>query len=204
MEEYKPLIWIWIGIAAIFSLWSIVRGWIRKAYLEGMQEAATRMIIGVSGHYEKRNEPIPERVAAAVDRTKKALDKKDLKVAAREYGFGCGFLGEEMGLACYHRGFEEGRQWTGPRGDDIRLDLTGAEVVNIAFLAHLGFEQMLFTKELQFNDEADAEKASAAIRKVERVRPAGTFDESDPYAQATNRMQMIWERYRPLPEETQA
>ena len=60
---------------------------------------------------------------------------------------------------------------------------------------------MLWDKTLKFNDEADAVQASHSIRKLERVRPADMQDASEPYAQATNRSMMIWERYRSAPAQ---
>jgi hypothetical protein len=47
-----------------------------------------------------------------------------------------------------------------------------------------------------FKDEKDAEQASEAIRKLERVMPNEYKDESDPYAQAFNRSTMTWQRFQ--------
>jgi hypothetical protein len=77
------------------------------------------------------------------------------------------------------------------------VDLSEREVLNLAFLAHIGFEKMIGREgpKREFDDEQDAERASEAIRQLERHKPKDAVDESDPYAQAFNRQTMIWDRW---------
>jgi hypothetical protein len=70
-------------------------------------------------------------------------------------------------------------------------------LVNIGWLAHYGFEHMMWGTDTSFtfNDAKDAEEATHAIRKLERHLPEEYRHPDDPHAQAVNRQFMIWERW---------
>jgi hypothetical protein len=75
-----------------------------------------------------------------------------------------------------------------PREGEIRIDLTTKELVNICWLAHFGFKNMIKDESYYaFNDARDAEEATHAIEKIERHRPEDYRDPDDRYAQAINR-----------------
>lgn len=191
------------GIIIFIVLWQVlvVAHYHERGRLQGIREACDRMIRGVSRHYEVVGQPIPENVAKAVDTMMDRVNaRKTWKEKNEIYLPLIWALGDEMGKACVASGIEIGEFGTNPRDGEIRIDLTAREIVNLSFLAHLGFEKMItgyagMSGDISFNDEADAEQATEAIRKLERNRPKEMRDESDPYAMAFNRQTMIWDRY---------
>lgn len=191
------------GIIVFIVLWQVlvVAHYHERGRLQGIREASDRMIRGVSRHYEVVGQPIPENVAKAVDTMRERVDAlTEWKKKNETYLPYLYTLSDEMGKACVASGIEIGGNRADPRDGETRVDLTAREIVNLSFLAHLGFERMIIgyagmSGDISFNDEADAERATEAIRKLERNRPKEMRDESDPYAMAFNRQAMIWDRY---------
>jgi hypothetical protein len=94
-------------------------------------------------------------------------------------------LGNALGMAAWQAGCEAGQQDANPpRGrDSDRPD--DQELVNISWLSHYAFKQMIWGKDtaFTFKDEKDAEEATYAIGKFERRFPESHRDLDDPYAQ---------------------
>jgi hypothetical protein len=157
-----------------------------------MKIATDAMIRGIGHHYERQNEPLPEDVEKAIDDMKARVARhKNDRDRAEQYVYSARTLADAMGQACVNHGIEIGQHWSQPTGGDIRVDLSEREVLNLAFLAHMGFERMIG----EFADEQDAERASQAIEQLERRKPKDAVDQSDPYAQSFNRQTMIWRRW---------
>jgi hypothetical protein len=187
-----------IGIGLLIGATSVIRGWLAKARLNGMKKVADAMIRGISHHYEQQDEPLPPEVDKAIDELNALVARqKDDRGRAEQYAIGARILADAMGQACVSRGFQSGQHWSEPTGGDTRVDLSEKELLNLAFLAHMGFEKMIGWggSELEFDDEQDAERASEAIRQLERHKPKDAIDESDPYALAFDRQTMIWRRW---------
>jgi hypothetical protein len=169
----------------------VVRGRLASARFNGMKIVADAMIHGISHHYKRENEPLPEEIKKAIEdmNTRVAQQKNDRDrdvyiVRART-------LADAMGQACVKRGFESRHRGSEPTGSNIRVDLSAREVLDLAFLAHQGFEKMIG----KFDDERDAERASEAIWQLERHKPKDAIDERGPHAQAIDRQTMIWARW---------
>ncbi|QOZ66406.1 hypothetical protein [Bradyrhizobium arachidis] len=194
MSDNQTTFAVLFGIMMVFATVSLVRGWRASARLAGMREAVTDLSRTCSHHYEEKGEDLPQKVIEALDYMKRALAQKDVHTRCRLYLTGAAMLGDAMGLAAWHKGFEAGQELMDARDGETRIDLKRQEILDIAYMAHLGFEQMISDPE-GFKDEDDAERASSAIRKIERHKPADTVDESDPYAMAFNRSTMIWQRW---------
>jgi len=180
------------GVCFVIATGIVVRGWLARARFNGMKIVADEMIHGSSRHYKRENEPLPEEI-------KKAIDDMNTRVARERterdrgdvYIVGARLLADAMGQACVKRGFESRDRGSEPTGSNIRVDLSAREVLNLAFLAHQGFEKMIG----KFDDEQDAERASEAIWQLERHKPKDAIDERGPHAQAINRQTMIWARW---------
>lgn len=191
------------GAVIFFVLWQVlvVAHHHERGRLQGIREASDRMIRGVSRHYEVVGQSIPEDVAKAVDTMMDRVNaRKTWKEKNETYLPYLFTLGDEMGKACVASGIEIGEYRADPREGETRIDLTSREIVNLSFLAHLGFEKMIVGRggafgDISFNDEADAEQATNAIGKLERYKPKEMRDPTDPYILAFNRQTMIWDRY---------
>jgi hypothetical protein len=190
-----------LGTFAVVGLVGVVSG-AREVFargrLQGMRGAMYEITRGVSSHYEHEGKDIPERVAKCVDETKNMVGKaKTVQQKCEAYRINFWSLGNVMGEAAWQDGFEEGQRFTDPRDGEIRVDLTSKELVNIHWLAHYGFENMIWNKDgpFTFKDENDAERATHAIERLETNMPKQYRDEDDPYAQSFNRQTMIWDRW---------
>jgi hypothetical protein len=188
---------IMIGIGMVWGIVALVRSWLARARLQGTQLVVENLARQCSFSYEHADQELPKPVSKALDYLAGALKRDSAPKRCDAYVTGAGLLGDAMGNAASQRGFERGQQWTDPRVGEIRVDLTERDVVNLAILSHLGFRQMIDSGDAyNFKDEKDAEQASEAIRKLERLMPEEYRDPSDPYAQAFNRSTMTWQRFQ--------
>jgi hypothetical protein len=191
-----------IGIIAAILLAAAVisaaRGIFARGRLQGIEEAIYELARGVSAHYEQEGEPIPERVGKCIDEMKARVAKAG-GAQAKCHAFKVHFwdLGNVMGEAAWQNGFEAGQRFTDPRESEIRVDLPLKELMNIRWLAHFGFENMVGNQDgpFTFKDEKDAEEATHAIERLEFYIPKERRDPSDPYALSFNRQTMIWNRW---------
>jgi hypothetical protein len=182
-----------VAAAIVVMRWVYVWG-----HLIGIRETLFEVTRGVSTHYERKGEEIPETVAKAVDDMKAYVAKAKTAAAKCEaYRAHLWRLGDVMGGAAWGQGFEAGQRWTAPSDGEIRVDLTLKELRNLCWLAHFGFENMMWQTDgsFTFSDQKDANEATRAIEALERCTPDADRDPSDPYALAFNRQTMIWERW---------
>jgi hypothetical protein len=196
MDSNHIIFAVIFGVFLLIAAASVVRGWLATARLNGMKIVADAMIRGIGHHYERQNEQLPEEVEKAIDDMKARVARhKNDRYRAEQYVYSSRMLADAMGQACVNHGIEIGRHWSEPMSGNIRVDLSEREVLNLAFLADMGFERMIG----RFADEQDAERASQAIEQLERHKPKDTVDQSDPYAQSFNRQTMIWNRWPKKP-----
>jgi hypothetical protein len=186
-----------VGIVVLVEPW---RGRHQKGRVAGIQETMREITRGISQHYEHQGQDLPERVTKAVDEMKERVAKAaTVKEKCNAYEIHLWSLGNLMGEACWHSGFEEGQRFSDPRKGEIRIDLTEQELLNIHWLAHYGFENMMPNyaplRQHHFSSEEDAERATHAVETLERAVPKKHRDPSDPYALAFNRQTMIWDQW---------
>ena len=100
-----------------------------------------------------------------------------------------------MGQASWNAGFETGMKFTAPKTDEVQIDLPVGCLLNIRFMAHIGFQHMITDEFIGFKNEQDAQNATRNIEHLEFAIPQKYRDESDPYALSFNRQTMIWSRW---------
>jgi hypothetical protein len=187
-----------VGIVAVILLVAALRRIFAWGWLQGAKEATHELTRGVSTHYEHEGEPIPERVGNYIDEMKARLRKATGTPAKcdvhRAYFWG---LGNVTGEAAWHSGFEAGRQFARPQKDEVLVDLSPSELMNLRWLAHFGFENMMRRKDgpFIFKNEKEAVAATHAIERLEFHIQKQERDQSDPYALSFNRQTMIWDRW---------
>jgi hypothetical protein len=189
-----------LGVWVVAGLWAAAKEIYARGLLRGMQDAIKEITVGVASNCERQ--AIPEQVADQLEGTKEATAKaKGSQDRVYAVSMRLCELGNALGMAAWQAGCEAGQQNANPREGEIRIDLTTQELIDICWLSHYGFKQMIWGKDTSFTfkDEKEAEEATYAIGKLERRFPESHGDLDDPYAQAFHRQCMIWERW---PSET--
>ncbi len=194
MEVVTGLAALVLLVVLIFSALSRAS---QKARLQGAREAADSLVRGVSRHYEHGDKEIPPALAKVIDDMKARVSEMNTVRQQCEIYLGhLRGLGDEMGKAAWQDGFEVGQRWTDPQKGEIRIDLTGKQLADVRLLAHFGFEHTLFDRSAElFSTQEQADAGARAIERLERLLPSEYRDESEPYALAINRQQLIWERW---------
>jgi hypothetical protein len=157
------------------------------------------MTRGVSSHYEREGEPIPEDVATCIDKMKanvaRAPNAREKCVA---YEVHLWTLGNVTGEAAWQGGFDAGsRFFNTPSEGHIRIELTVGDLMQVLRLADVGFGKLICDKEsaIAFKDQKNAEAATQAIERLEFYTPKELRNPGDPYAHSFNRQAMIWRRW---------
>jgi hypothetical protein len=86
-------------------------------------------------------------------------------------------LGDAIGEACWLKGHASGIRRKAPAEGKIRVDLPINELLQLSWLAHLGFQHMMPNYRgfeiCRFSSEADAQEGAPAVGKIEGVIPEG-------------------------------
>lgn len=167
-----------LQLALIVAGWSCARSYFDKGRLRGMEESLREISRGISSHYELEGHAVPERAAKAV----KALEaisgkrRKTGKGSTDPYHAQLWIVGDAIGEACWLKGHAAGIRRKAPAQGKIRVDLSLTDLLQLSWLAHLGFQHMMpnyRTFEIhRFSSEDDARDGAAVIGKIESVIPA--------------------------------
>ena len=106
-------------------------------------------------------------------------------------------LGDAIGEACWIRGHGAGVRRKAPAEGRIRVDLSVTELLQLGWLAHLGFQHMMPNYRgfecYRFSGEDDARDAARAISRIEAAIPAKDRPVADPSANYGRRLALIGE-----------
>jgi hypothetical protein len=161
-----------------------------------MEEATREISRGISSHYELEGE-VPERVAKAVKAVKAVSGKrrKKGKESTDPYHAQLWIVGDAIGEACWLKGHAAGIRRKAPAEGKIRVDLSLTELLQISWLAHLGFQHMMPNyrgfESYRFSGEDDAQDAARAISRIEAATPAKARPMADPSANYKSRLRLI-------------
>ena len=183
--------------ALIVAGWSLAKSYFDKGRLRGMEEATREISRGVSSHYELEDQVIPERVAKAV------RDVKAISGKPRRKGKGSTdpchaqlwIVGDAIGEACWLKGHAAGIRRKAPAEGKIRVDFSLTELLQLSWLAHLGFQYMMPNYRgfeiHRFSGEEDARKGAKAVGKIESHIPAKDRPFADLSVQLRSRQKLI-------------
>jgi hypothetical protein len=143
-----------------------------------MEEATREIIRGVGSHYELEGQTVPERVAKAVKAVNAVSGKrwKTGKGSTDPYHAQLWIFGDAVGEACWLKGHAAGLRRKAPGEGKMRVDLTLNELLQLSWLAHLGFQHMMPNYRSfeihRFSGEQDAQEGAIAVGKIEGAIPA--------------------------------
>jgi hypothetical protein len=187
-----------------FAAFSCARSYFEKGRLRGMEEAIGELTKGIKSHFENDGQP-PKRVAIAFREVE--------AVASKSWGPGGGLtqfyhgqlwlLGDAIGEACWLKGHTAGIRRKAPAEGKIRVDLSLNELLQLSWLAHLGFQRMMPNyRDLEihrFNGEEDAKEGAAAVGKIEEAIPARHRPFAELSVQIRRRQALISEWWQVAP-----
>jgi hypothetical protein len=197
-------------LALVVAGWSCAKSYFEKGRLQGLEEATREIARGVSSHYEGEGQAVPEGVAKAL-KALKAVSGKRFKAKAGvtdPYHAQLWVLGDAIGEACWLKGHAAGVRRKAPAEGKIRVDFSLNELLQLSWLAHLGFRNMMPNYRSfeihRFNGAEDAQEGALAVGKVESAIPAKDRPFGDLSAQLKSRQKLIRDWWRPLPDRLSA
>jgi hypothetical protein len=199
-----------LQVALIVAGWSCARSYFDKGRLQGMEEATREISRGISSHYELEGQVVPERVAKAVKAVKAVSGKrrKKSKGSSDPYHAQLWIVGDAIGEACWLKGHTAGIRRKVPAEGKIRVDLSLTELLQLSWLAHLGFQHMMPNYRgfeiHRFSGEEDAREGAKAVGKIESVIPAKERPFADLSVQFKNRQKLIGDWWQAAPDRLTA
>jgi hypothetical protein len=186
-----------LEVALIVAGWSCAKSYFRKGRLRGLEEAMREISRGINSHYELEGRIIPERVAKAVGALKAvaANPRKESSGSTDPYHAQLWVVGDAIGEACWLKGHAAGIRRKAPAEGKIRVDLSLTELLQLSWLAQLGFQHMMPNYRgfeiHRFSGEEDARDGAKAVGKIEAAIPAKERPFSDLSTQINSRQKLI-------------
>ena len=189
-------------VAFVVAGFSCARSYFEKGRLRGMEEAAREMTRGIGSHYELQGQVAPERVAKALKALKALSGKPRKKGSTDPYHAQLWIVGDAIGEACWVKGHAAGVRRKAPAEGKIRIDFALNELLQLSWLAHLGFQHMMPNYRgfeiHRFSGEEEASEGAKAVAKVEAFIPAKERPFSDLSVQVKNRQKLICAWWQPV------
>jgi hypothetical protein len=192
-----------LEVALVVAGWSCAKSYFEKGRLRGLEQATREISRGISSHYELEGQVIPERVAKAV----KAFEAVAVRPRKKDNGSTDPYhaqlwiVGDAIGEACWLKGHAAGIKRTAPAEGKIRVDLTLPELLQLNWLAHLGFQHMMPNYRgfeiHRFSGEEDARDGAKAVGKIESAIPSKQRPFADLSAQINSRQKLICDWWHP-------
>jgi hypothetical protein len=183
--------------ALIYVGWSCARSYFNRGRLRGAEDATREILRGLSAHYEFEGQKIPETIANALKLLKAVSEKRydTVKTFNAAYHPRLWVLGDAVGEACWLKGHSAGMKRKAPAEGKIRVDLSLNELLQLSWLAHLGFQNMMPNYRNfeihRFSHGEDAHEAAKAVSRIECAIPSKLRPFADPSIQLKNRQQLI-------------
>jgi hypothetical protein len=197
-------------VAFLVAGWSCARSYFEKGRLRGIEEATREIARGVSSHYEVEGRAVPESVAKAVNAVK-AVSAKRFKLKAGStdpYHAQLWILGDAIGEACWLKGHGAGMRRKAPGEGKIRVDFSLNELLQLSWLAHLGFQNMMPNYRgfeiHRFSGEQDAQEGAIAVGKIEGAIPTKERPFTDLSAQLKSRQKLVRDWWQAVPDRLTA
>jgi hypothetical protein len=180
------------------ATWSSARSYFARGRLAGMEEATREIIRGIRSHFDVAGQDLPDNVMKAVEAVRSFAQCKTSEKSIQRYQARLWTFGDAVGAACWRKGYETCQQKMSPQPDKIRLELSIAELQDIASLAHLAFKKMMPNDRgiemVRFSGEEHAIAVARAVERLELAMPA----QHRPSGRSATRLTMIRKWWQPL------
>jgi hypothetical protein len=197
-------------VTLFLAMWSCARSYFENGRRRGAEEVTREILRGITSHYELPGQAVPEGVAGALKSLNFVSDKRRKigPLFKDPYHAQFWILGDAIGEACWLKGHAAGMKRKAPAEGKIRVDLTLNELLQLSWLAHLGFQHMMPNYRgfeiHRFNGEEDAQEGAKAVSRVEAAIPAKERPFSDLSIQYKGRQKLISDWWQPAPKSLTA
>jgi hypothetical protein len=182
-----------LQLLLLISMGALVRSYFIRGRHRGMQEAAAETIRSVHSHFE-----VEGQLPAGVLKALKVLNTASGHVSHRKQldrrHAQLWIFGDAIGSACRSRGYLSGKQTMAPRDGKLLVELSLDELLQLNWLAHLGFQNMMPNyrgfETHRFSGEDDARGGAKAVERLEVSIPA-IHRPVDPIALSNGRLALI-------------
>jgi hypothetical protein len=197
------------GLMAV--AWSCARSYFERGRRQGMEEAMREMARGVSSHCAREGGAVPAAVEKAMAAVK-AAGARGRVASGRRSTDPCHaqlwVLGDAIGEACWLKGHAAGMRRKAPAEGKIRVDLSVNELLQLGWLAHLGFQHMMPNyrgfDSYRFGGEKEALEGARAISKLEGSVPVEERPVADLAVQFKSRQKLICDWWQVTPDRLTA
>jgi hypothetical protein len=197
-------------VALVFSAFSSARSYFAKGRARGMEEATREFARGLSSHYEHGKDAVPERVALALNGLE--IASREASISSRRLADPCHaqlwILGDAIGEACWLNGHGAGMRRKAPLEGKVRVDLSIAELLQLSWLAHLGFQRMMPNFRdfdiHRFSGLEDAQDGASAVSRIECAVPEKQRPFADLTIQRRRRQDLIADWWQSPPDRRSA
>lgn len=190
-------------VALMAASWSSARSYFESGRRQGIEEAIREMARGVSSHCQLEGGALPPAVDKAIAGVRAASSaprggrsRRKAKTTDPLHAQ-LWILGNAIGEACWLRGHGAGVRRKAPAEGRIRVDLTVNEMLQLGWLAHLGFQHMMPNyrgfESYRFSGEDDAQEGSRAVARIEAAIPAKARPVADVSVNYKSRLKLICE-----------
>ena len=177
----------------VISLGSLMRSYFVRGRHRGMQEAAAEIIRGVNSHFEVAGE-LPADVSKALEKLRSPAGPLSHRRQLDRGHAQLWVFGDALGSACWSKGNRSGKLSMAPREGRIHVEFSPSELLQLTWLAHLGFQNMMPNYRgfeiHRFSGEDDARDAAKAVERLEVSVPV-THRPIDPLALSNGRFALI-------------
>jgi hypothetical protein len=162
--------------ALMIAAFSCARSYFDQGRLHGMEEALRELSEGIKSHFEEGGHP-PKRVVEAFEDVRAIVyrDWKRGKGSVERYHAQLWILGDAIGESCWLKGHRAGISRKAPAEGKIRVDMTVNDLLQLSWLAHLGFQRMMPNfrdfDQHRFSGEGDANEGALAVSVIETAIP---------------------------------
>lgn len=196
-------------VALVVAGWSCARSYYENGRLRGAEEATREILHGIASHYELQGQAVPESVAKALKAVYAVSKRRKMgAVSTDPYHARFWILGDALGEACWLKGHAAGIRRKAPAEGKIRIDLSLNELLQLSWLAHLGFQHMMPNYRgfeiHRFSGEEDAQEGAKAVSKIESAIPAKDRPFADISVQFKSRQKLITDWWQAVPKSLTA
>jgi len=200
------LVLVVLEVALIAVGWSCARSYFENGRRQGIHEAIRELSKGLNSHCELQTGVFPASVEKALNAIGGIPRRR--KFGADPYHAQLWILGDAIGEACWIKGHAAGIRRKAPAEGKIRVDFSVNELLQLGWLAHLGFQHMMPNyrgfEMYRFSGEQDALEGARAISKIESAVPLKERPVADLSVPSKSRQNLICEWWQVTPDRLTA
>jgi len=149
-----------VGVGLILITIVPLRLAYRAGEYSGARKVAEALARGMGSRCDGIDGETPATLASAIDASKVAAN-------LNHYLEHLGYIGYEMGLACWQNGIDFQEQLTAHAESNVRTDLPLPTLRDLRWAAQMGFHALMEpSRKVGFQTEAEAEKSHRAIEAI--------------------------------------